>query len=279
MSEPDRVHLDPDHVRKRKSRMRRGSYYHELEPEKLYQTRLSASMALCIGTLIYYAKEYSLTIYNVSAIINGILMAHFFVLFFKIILSCHSLHHVRVKRRRSSLGNQLFIPYDVETDYEEPLSSVSAMIGLRGSNAEKLVSSLVYLVIGNSLMAVTMNIVESDQNYYTNMMIVLGLFALWLILTWPLEFTLKSDWPHYFGVIVGLPCTFASLLIQQQWSAVSILLTLMAIVNGMAYSVIFLCKFERQHVHWQSWALLTLESVVLCCSSTAGSVYIYNLTA
>ena len=262
-----------------KTKKRRNSHYHELATEKTHQSRLALSVIVSVAILIYSAKKYGLTIYNVSGIMNGILFAHFFILLFSILISCQDLHHVRVKRRRSLLGGQLFVPYAVETDKSTPLYSVSSIVGLRGSNTEKLISSLMYLVVGNSVCSITMNIIESnnDESFLTNIMALIGAYGLWLLLTWQVEHTFESDVKHGISFFIGFICTFIALLIQQHYSLFSVLLVIISIISLFLYGLLSLTKCKREMIHTQSISMLLLESVALVCWCLASVMYVYCL--
>ena len=264
-------------VRKSVVQRRRSSCYPQLEREKSSKGLLSASVISSIFTAIYLAKKHHLNVYNLSAILNGFFFLHFFAFFYGILATTQHLHFVRIKRRRSSIGQQVFVPYGVESDGAEPLTSVSALIGLRGSNIEKLVSSMIYLVIGNSLFAVSMNIIETDINFYTNIGVIISIFGLWLILTWGLEYSWRSDSLHYFGVCIALPFSLGGYMIQQNFSIFSLLLIFLTIVSLIAFGIVYLIKLEERYIHYQSLTLLLLESVALAATSLAGTLYIYNL--
>ena len=259
-----------------KLKRRRQSYYPQLESEKESQSMFSASIISCVFGAIHYCKYYELSVYNLAGIMNGIFFGHLFVLLFHIFAASENLHFVRVKRRKSSMSNHLFLPYDTENDPSKPLDSISGMIGLRGSNAEKIVSSLSYLIIGNSWLAVGMNIMETD-NYYLNILFILGNFGLWLVMTWQLEYTFRSDFLHFLGVAMVLVFSFVCLLFQQDFSTFSQSLTFFAAVNGVAFAMVKKLKVEERNIHIQSLALLSLESIVLFNSAVAASYYLYNL--
>ena len=185
-------------IRKR----RRNSHHIELESEKDSHLGLSISVLLHFIGLVLFSKRYQLSLYQVSSLVTAICFAHFLILFFQILLSCNQLHHIRIRRRRSSISSRLFVPYDIEIDKNQPVTSISAIIGLRGSNAEKIASALCYVSIGDIFVAVLVNIIESDKHLLSNSLMLTAMFGVWLVLTWPLEYALKSDKWHYIGVSV-----------------------------------------------------------------------------
>merc|ERR1711991_976559 len=75
------------------------------------------------------------------SMIMFILAIHFFISFSMVIYGFNSLHLMRVKRRRSSTSSALFIPYGIDQDVTKPMDSISAVIGLRGSNSEQFSGS------------------------------------------------------------------------------------------------------------------------------------------
>lgn len=259
-------------------KIRRNSYYHELQHEKTNQFYLSISIASWLAMLIYHCKQHQLSIYQFASYASAILVSHNFILFFHLLASSKQLHYVRIRRRRFDIGNVLFVPYGIEEDKSRPLTSVSAMIGLRGSNVEKSFSSLSHLIIGITLVAVTENLIQSDKYFFSNVVMLMTGYGLWLLLTWQIEYTVKSDLLHYLGAGMAFTGSFASLLIQQKCSEISLFITFWGLIPGIAFGAIrFTDLFQKLSVHYQSLLLISLEICLIISISIGNCVYLYNL--
>ena len=106
-----------------------------------------------------------------------------------------------------------------------------------------------------------------------------GGFGHWLVLTYPLEYTLKSDILHYIGVCICLFGTFAALLIQQQCSLFSLFITFITIINVIFFmSLNYIFHFKAKDIHWQSLLMILTESLILIFAAISYCKYVFNLT-
>ena len=157
------------------------------------------------------------------------------------------------------------------------MNSIFALIGLRGSNAEKAASELLYLMIGNSFLAVSLNMIQTDVNYYLDIMIMLSIFGVWLILSWQLEYHIQSDIAHYLGVLMVFVVGMTAFLIQQNFSNFSVGLIIFTIISGVGWQVLGAIKFEKGRVHLQSLLRILLESFAMFNAALALALYIFHL--
>ena len=235
------------------------------------------SISTCFSIAIYFSAN-NLNIYQVTALFHTILHAHFWILWFKILASCNNLHHFRIIRRKSPVCNLLWIPCDIESDKNQPFGSVSALIGLRGSNAEKIPSALIYGNIGINLTAIINNMVNTDSHYYSNLMAICCVVGYWLMLTCSVGEHFKADLFHYVGVIMTFFGGFGAVVIQQNYSSFVLLLVLGLFMNYVVFQTLKSTIFKRVNIHYQSMLLLLFESYLLFLSTIACARYFYDLT-
>ena len=250
----------------------------EFKYEQRHQFIISTSLAISYIVLVYIAKEYKLTIYNVSALLNAAIQTCFWVSFLIIILSCRELYHIRILRRKSSFAKFLFLPYQCKEDLHQPMGSVSALIGLRGSNVERFVSMLIYLQLGAQFIVLFRNITNTDKYLCTNILGTIGTTGYWFILTYSIEHDMRADIVHYLGVIAAFGGSFGAFTIQQNYSLLSLEIAATALLNCSLCAIIASIKCKKENVYYQSISMLLLESNVIILSAIVGSLYTWNLT-
>ena len=258
---------------------RRNSLYSELKPEKTQLFGLTVTLGISYLMLIIIGYKYRLNQYQFAGLSMAILAILIFTSFCIILCSMKRLHHIRIKRRKSPLGNALFIPYAIEEHEDMPLASISAMLALRGSNAEKIISSMGHMCIAIGLIFLGLNIINGDsKDFYTNIMMIVGEIGIWLILTWQLEYTLFSDYLHHFGVTISTFVTGFAFIIKQEFSVLSVSLFCFAFLSGVVYFVVCSISFKKENIHFQSQILLLLEMIPFKIAVGFICVYVFNLS-
>ena len=252
----------------------------QLASERRYQFGISISFVITCSILIYSIKKYNLTVYNAASLLNAVIQIHFWLSFFKILASCHKLYHIRIRRRMSpfGIGNLLSVPSGIESDIYERLDSVSALIGLRGSNVEKLVSMLIYLQLGSQLIVLIRNLINTDTYFYTNILGIISIIGYWIILTYSVERNWKADRLHYLGVVLAFGGSFIGFMISHNYSTLSLLIVITAGMNVILYGVVATLKFKKEQIYFRSMVMLLSESNVIILSAIVGSLYTYDLT-
>lgn len=267
--------IQKSYIKKR----RRNSLYSELKPEKIQRFVLTVSLGISYVLLIVIGNQYRLNQYQFAGLAMGILFIHLFMLFCIILFSMKNLHHIRIKRRKSPLGNALFVPYAIEENENAPLVSISAMMAIRGSNAEKLLSCMGHMYIAIGLVFLGLNIINGDsQDFYTNIMMIGGLMGLWLILTWQLEYTLISDIFHHFGAAISTFGTSIAFMYKQEFSLLSVGLFCIGLFCGIVYFVVLSMSFKKENIHFQSQLLLLSELIPFKIAFGFIFVYVFNLS-
>ena len=262
----------------RQRRQRRLSCYDQLHNEKISRYLFTLSVVICIATIIYFGKIYGLMINQCVSMIMLILGIHFFISFSMVIYGFNSLHLMRVKRRRSSTSSALFIPYGLDHDVFKPMDSISAVIGLRGSNSEQIAGSILH-PYGAMAFVVFLTNIDSNPDISSD---ICGIFAYlggWLLCNFSLEHkSIAHDVIHFIGA--GL-YAFGSLIgygLQQHFSMFSNYLILTTIISLLFYGLVKFMKFEDSKcVHYQSMLMIGFESVAIICAMAANVLQVWNL--
>ena len=270
---------------KMRSRDRGFSRYHQLEDEKKYRYLFSISVIISIITIINIAQIYHLQMNECVALIMFILVIHFFALFGIVISGFDSLHMMTVKRCQSRVSSTLFIPYGVHKDITKPMDSISAVIGLRGSNSEQIsqcifgsYAALAFVVILTNMLN---NPYSADGHNSSDICAMLGIMGGFLLCNFELEH--KSALHHHDLVhIIGAALfMFGSLIaygFQQEFDFFSSFLIITAIIFLSMYGLLKFMDFEDSKcVHYQSMFMIGFEAVAIICSMTANIMQCWNL--
>ena len=266
---------------------RRLSCYHQLHDEKKSRYLFTFSVTICIVTIIYFGKICGLMMNECVAIIMCILALHFLILFLIVISGFDALHLIRVKRRRSSHSSTLFIPYGIDQDETRPMDSVSAVIGLRGSNSEQIANSLIlsygamaFVTSLTDMMNNPHHAMGKDSNIHnSSTCLMVACLGGWLLCNFCLEHeSFIHDAIHLVGAGLFIICSLIGYGLQQDYSSCSTFLISTSIMFGSLWVSLKFIRFQDlKHVHYQSVFMIGFETVVIVCCMTANIMQIWSL--
>eukprot|EP01083_Nonionella_stella_P178463 630468_1 len=224
----------------RKSRQK--SYFEDLRPESDDKLQVTASIGVFIGLHVFIGQMFDLNVYQMHALLMSIFIIHFKYSMLKTVLTSDSLHFVRVRRKPLANSSSLYLPYGIESNDGVTLMTISNMIGLAGSNAERTASATVYPVSAIAMNATLLNINSCGFNV-VNTVLLTSMCGLWMLVMWPWdgrEHTLSGTWNngtkgealHLLGVAMFCGGTIVAFMQSQSW-----MLFLFFIVTAQGHEV------------------------------------------
>eukprot|EP01083_Nonionella_stella_P243130 847491_1 len=270
----------------RKSRNK--SYFEDLSPESDDKLQFTASIGVFIGLHVFIGQMFDLNVYQMHALLMSIFVIHCTYFLLKTVLTSDSLHFVRVRRKPLANSSSLYLPYGIESNDGVSLMSISNMIGLAGSNAERTASATVYPVSAIAINATLLNINSCGFNII-NTALLTSMCGLWMLVMWPWdgrEHTLSGIWNngtkgealHLLGVAMFCGGTFVAFNVQSQ----SWLLLLFFIVTVHVFTCVWVLTmanwiFKGKHIHDRSVILIVSEILGMLAVGLADLVCVWEL--
>lgn len=155
------------------------------------------SILLSTSVMFHYALHKTYNFYQIAALVQLVLVVNFFCFFWIMFISSKKLYAIRIRRGKVADTRLLFVSEKLERNNEKAIESVSAMIGLQGSNLDKMACATIYPATAINVTAVIFHIVHQykDKGNYNlaDIAILIGAFGLWSLITWHLENTKKKQ--------------------------------------------------------------------------------------
>eukprot|EP01083_Nonionella_stella_P030269 83002_1 len=228
--------------------VKQKTHFTELAPEKTDKVITCTSIFIVMSAILICAmiipikNGYHLIVVQMSF---GSIV--WIIQIFRCINSFTHLHYVRIKRRRAPNADFVFIPYGFEERRNVPMTSISQIVAMRGSNTERIHAVFYFVTFGMLYSVICIKWAEIANGYGgASQMIELTLFTIsifgfFMSNLWELEEKSRlSNTMHY---IHSMLCFFIGPLpfcIHQKWSVISIIV-LCSAYTGMAG---WLCLLE-----------------------------------
>ena len=246
--------------------------------------KLVLTVSLLVGAafIITYCATNGFNGFQCAAFLFGYLGIVFYSLLLFIILRADDLHHVRVRRRRHSSTYSLFVPMEVDNDTEREIHSISDVIGLCGSNMEKIANSVLFTLSGMAAGCIISRIMEEPFN--VEYIFAFGCpVGMWLINAWSVNSDcICEKMMHLLGAGLYVSGSIICFGYQQDWNSVQQLLAL----GAMSFASLFVSFWVTLQVfglkqymstYYQSVVLICLEIALMVCCNTCNCLYLYNM--
>ena len=158
------------------------------------------------------------------------------------------------------------------------MGSISGLIGIRGSNIEKISSSIFYTASGINTICYTLRLFQQYDHETNNFdddicwfYGIMSSFGLWILTTWQVHENTISKIIHYIGAVIFIYFSNYQFIHQQNWSYLSIYLFVCNIIIFIIWRglKIYHLKYMSciSSVYWKSIILIIMESCVMLSSS------------
>eukprot|EP01083_Nonionella_stella_P074609 202441_1 len=266
-------------------RVRQQSFFQQLVPERSFKSWFTTSIFLWIAIVLGFTLPNDFNIYQITAMMNLVFAVHLYGIIIAVIVNTDNLHFLRVRRKPLPGNSFLFIPYDVEAKPNEPMYSISSIIGLEGTNLARLGAGAMYPSVG---LCLAMGVLYSTQcGFGVSAFCMFGLsFGFWLIATFQWEGRenqiLKEakeltvgDHAHQWGVNILFLSSSIACAIQQPY--IALILFAIAVINLVIFFTIFYTWYPR-NVHYKSVALIGMEMLAMLSPIALSFLAMYNLS-
>eukprot|EP01084_Bolivina_argentea_P305424 527630_1 len=261
----------------------------ELEEERHSKLAFTNLFTLIIVIILIAGKLiHNITIYQIISFTLTCIIIGFDVHCLIAIFSFDHLHFIRIKRRRAPNATHIFIPYSFEEQENIPMSSISLMTGLRGSNVEGVLTYCLTLTFGLIFTAVCIKWIETntfERKDIGLLLLLISAYGTLLVSAWNLEENVESkisNIMHYITAMMYVVIAPLSLCIYQNWSNLSIIIISITYVGLFCWVCIMEIiqrkkNMDRSSVHRYSLIILMVELVATTCVYSASILFVYSM--
>ncbi len=199
------------------------------------------------------------------------------------------LHFMRVRRRKAENAKYLFLPYSFEEKTNIPMSSISMLVMLRGSNVEHVFNLLWNSKFIFIVCSIFTKLIElkppNNTNYKTYIALLLffiGSYGFHNVTLWELDkHSSFSNKMHYLSVITLIVGSGFCFTLSQEWSAFSVCLLILIWTFFLSWLVFmeyvqrYDYKGDLQRVHRYSIIVVVLETLALNMVYLAMASFVY----
>ena len=269
------------------------------------------SIILVIGSIIIVTQsiQYGFSYYETSAFIQTLFLFSWWMLLIYVAISTKKLHAVTIHRERSQSITTLFVPNGVDMHEAIPFLSISDMIGLRGSNIEKISSAILYTVSGLGISCFMSKLFEqivSQSAFHSESIIeplsnepllfepqwidnissleiaICAPIGCWLLLTWGVHTDSNIKYyTHFIGAGIYVLSSVWSFGIQREWDTLSIGLARTAQIFSALFVTLRILHASNClscfSIYYQSILLLGSELVTLMMCNVCNVLFLYFL--
>eukprot|EP01083_Nonionella_stella_P186712 684357_1 len=259
-----------------------------MQVEHQMQFRLTLTILLGVPSISYYGLTNDWNIYQIAALLSALMCGIFWVAFLQVLLTTNDLCQVTVKHRQSSMISSLYVVASVTRNESQPADSISSLVGIRGSNIEKVntvvCNTNVGLVSACLLTYISTNYQRNklDYNVYDDLDAVLGLIAMvgyYTASTWQLNYVSRfSTFMHYIGAALT-GCINIGYGFQRNWDALACCSVVFALLCCTAWFNVTQAMAGRKDIslYCRSLANIGFESLLFFSAQVQTSLLLYNL--
>mmetsp|Transcript_31267 Transcript_31267/g.50698 ORF Transcript_31267/g.50698 Transcript_31267/m.50698 type:complete len:271 (+) Transcript_31267:71-883(+) len=258
--------------------------------EELSQANFTFVIVVGSSSIMWYAQNHDLNFYQAISLIAVLVFSLFwYFVMGEVLFGAQTLDFVfKPKTRKSRNMPGLVMVDSHQQDKKKPITTMSDIIGIRGSNAQKLASCLLSLLSGLLSAAHICKLLDTTNQGtpYDSYLALLAAFSVFMIPTWEINYEEGvSDALHAVAACVLPACGLASYVFQQNFNFTSLSLSVVAGAAGCIFAP-FQCLMPIPMLSpfadcvdpfHRSVISITSQCVVMLCASCALMLTTYHL--
>eukprot|EP01084_Bolivina_argentea_P113586 202401_1 len=260
----------------------------DVQNEKYIGAFVSVYIILAFSVLFYSFNGHG-QFYHFIALLFLTLWIMYIVYFIYIVCNVKSLHYILILRKPLDNFNtdSLFIPYKIFEDKTKPITSVSHLFALRGSNFEKTSTLILSMAFGMIFAAVSNKWTqEIDIRIKIELIILMASgFCCIFLVSWDIstetKYSQTTDILHYIIAVLTLILPPISFIMNQNGSILSVTLFIMILILVIIWCVVLdkIFKIEQNHdqEHFDSKKIHRISLIYLSTELLAVTVVVITM--
>eukprot|EP01084_Bolivina_argentea_P071998 130776_1 len=258
--------------------------------------KLAQSVFMIVFTLTVFWFNKNMSGHRIIAWLMIVYFTKYFITFITLYFSANKLHWVNVITTKLDGFGLLSFPFQIEYHPSQIIYSISQLSSIRGSNVHIALYNMTTtnaLLLFSSVAFKWYELQNNKNNWswtdHQHLSLIFGLttaFGIRLVGVWELSpYSKVHVIMHYFGIL-GLMTLPVALLLQSEFSILSILLCTLISLLWVVYEVSSTLCFKdtenengvhHQRVHLASFVFITMETIAWISLACGIVVFVFKL--